>query len=174
MAYYKMKIKLFLMLIILGTNCKGQINLAKIDLDKVKESTIQDFFDHMMENMYPEKIAKKNYYLFGSMNNYVLYGKTKPKLFSCEVLEIYKIDSAILVQKFPNYDKLSGKRITEILKDDIKRVEKLESINEIIVKNISFSLNTNIKAVISYCTSNNDKKKTITYKILCSDFSILK
>ena len=168
-----MKIKLFLMLIILGTNCKGQINLAKIDLDKVKESTIQDFFNHMMGNINPEKIAKKNYYLFGSMKNYVLYGKTKPKLFSCEILEVYKIDSATLVQKFPSYDKLSGKRITEILKDDIKRVEKLESINEIIVKNISFSLSTNIEAVISYCISNNNKEKTITYNLLCSDFSII-
>gem|GEM_PF-2089714 len=95
-------------------------------------------------------------------------------MFSFEISEIYKIDSTVLVQKFPNYDKLSGENLKKILKEDIKGVESLGNINEITIDNASFSLNTDIGAEITYYTTKNDIKKTVAYKLRCSDFSIIK
>ena len=162
------------MVVVFSTHCKGQVNPNDIDLNEVQESTVQEFFNHMIGNMYPEKVAKRNYYIFGITNGYLLYGKTKPKLFSFEISEIYKIDSTILVNKFPNYDNLSGVNLMKILKEDIKRVENLGNINEITIDNYLFSLNTDIGAEITYYTTKNDKKKTVAYKLRCSDFSIIK
>ncbi|MBO7144757.1 MAG: hypothetical protein J6W13_08015 [Salinivirgaceae bacterium] len=79
-----------------------------------------------------------------------------------------------MVQTFPNYDKLSGENLIEILKDDLRKVEKLDSVNDIIVKDASFSLNTNIDAVISYYTSSDNNVKNVTYNLRCSDYSIIK
>gem|GEM_PF-2415173 len=59
------------MVVVFSTHCKGQVNPADIDLNEVQESTVQGFFNHMMGNMYPEKVAKRNYYIFGITDGYL-------------------------------------------------------------------------------------------------------
>lgn len=173
MVYNAIKI-LLLMILAINSYCKGQISLNDIDLNKVQETTVQEFFSHMMSNMYPEKVARRNYYIFGTIKGYVLYGKTEPKLFTSNIAEIYKIDSTVLVQKFPNYAKLSGEILLNILKEDIKKVENLGSVNEIIIDDVFFSLNLDIIVEVTYHTIKNNKNKTVVYNFTCTDFSIKK
>lgn len=166
---------LFISLIImLSANYYLQADLTKVNVDEVPETSVQLFFDCMMRNKRPEVVAWRNILLFGTKDNYVLYGRIKPKLFTYKIIEIYKVDSTIMVQTFPNYDKLSGENLIEILKVDLRKVEKLDSVNDIIVKDASFSLNTNIDAVISYYTSSDNNVKNVTYNLRCSDYSIIK
>jgi hypothetical protein len=55
--------------------CFGQPKLNEADKRKAVESDVMHFFACMTNNVYYEKIAKNNYYIFDTVDKYLYYGK---------------------------------------------------------------------------------------------------
>lgn len=162
-------------MIVLLTNilpCNCQVRVNKMEIEKAKEVDYHVFFNHMIENKHFEKIAKNNYYIFDSISVFLYYGKVSAGIFNCKITTIYKTDINVLKREIPNYKKLSGYALQEIIVSKIFKTHKVTNQNEIVIVEISYKLEKNIIATVSYHIGNNIEKKE-EYQINCTDFKII-
>ena len=166
--------KIVLLIIILS--CISCMSKNTIDKNKIKEAklvTYHDFFKHMTENIRPEKIRNKNYYIFHEDNDFVYYSKVKQGFTKEEILEPIKVNKGQLIQKFPNYKKLTGPKLYQIIKSDfLKTNDSLRGKINIVTS--TFKLNENIDAKLFYKILGDQEIKEVFYILDCKDFSILK
>ena len=162
-------------LIVFYISCFGRIKTDDIVFNNAKQATFKDFFYHMTGNKWFEKMRNKNYYIFqASDEKYIYYGKMIKKN---EELEIYKVDRKLLTNKFPNYRKLHGYTLAEIVENDYIEKNNLEN-NQIYFKESSFKLNeSTIESKIKYWIHKENMSKElieVNYELDCKDFSIIK
>jgi hypothetical protein len=151
--------------------CFGQIKVNETDRQKAEKSDIMHFFGCMTSNDYYEKIAKNNYYIFDTINGELYYGKVHSGFFKGKITDLFKIDVDTLCKKLPNYKKLNGIILREIVLSDIAKVNGLCNKSAIIVKNIAFKLEKTIIVFIDYVIEEQEQQKL--YKLDTTDFSII-
>jgi hypothetical protein len=151
--------------------CYGQPKLNGADKRRATESDVMHFFACMTSNAYYEKIVKNNYYIFDTIERYLYYGKIHSGFFKGTITDIFKIDVDVLQQQLPNFRKLHGFVLKEIVLSDIAKKNKIFNKSEIIVKNISFKLDNVIVVSIDFVIGGQEQRKI--YKLSTSDFSII-
>jgi hypothetical protein len=148
-----------------------QINVNETDRQRAEKSDVMHFFDCMTSQKYYEKVAKDHYYIFDSNEEYLYYGKLSAGFFKAKIIEIFKVDVNALCKQIPNFKKLHGALLKEIVLSEIAKSNGLCNQSEIIVNTISFKLDTTI--VISIDFMINGKARQEIYKLDTDDFSIV-
>jgi hypothetical protein len=151
--------------------CSGQINVNETDRQRAEKSDVMHFFACMTNNRHYEKVAKNNHYIFDTINGKLYYGKVHSGFFKGKITDIFKIDVDVLQKQLPNFKKLHGFVLREIVLADIAKSNGLCNQSEIIVKNISFRLDTAIVVTIDFMI--NEKAQQKIYKLDTVDFSIV-
>ena len=160
-------------MILLSTfsSCLAQIKVNESDRKRAKESDVVHFFVCMTSNSYYEKVAKNNYYIFDSIEGYLYYGKVHPEFFNSKITDIFKVDIDVLQRQIPNFEKLHGTVLMEIVLSDISNENKILNKSEIIVKNISYQLDNVLIVSIDFAIRGKEQHKM--YKLNAIDFSII-
>lgn len=151
--------------------CFSQINVNESDKKRATETDVMHFFVCMTSKTYYEKVAKNHYYIFDSNGEYLYYGKIYAGFFKAKITEIFKVDINILQEQLPNFRKLHGALLKEIVLSDIAKSNGLCNQSEIIVNNISFKLDTAIFVSIDFVIRGQGRQKI--YKLNTSDFGIV-
>jgi len=152
-------------------SCLGQINVNQTDAQRAEKSDVMHFFTCMTSNNYYEKVAKNNYYIFDTISGKLYYGKVHSGFFKGKITDIFKVDVDMLQKQLPNFKKLHGALLREIVLSDIAKTKVLCNQSEIIVNEISFKLDTVIVVTIDFVVNGNAEQKL--YKLATTDFSIL-
>jgi hypothetical protein len=160
-------------MILLSTfnSCFAQIKLNDIDRQRAIESDVMHFFACMASNEYYEKIAKNNYYIFDTINGYLYYGKIHSGFFKGKITDMFRVNVDVLQQKLPNFRNLHGSVLRKIVLSDIAKKNEIFNNSEIIVKNISYQLDTVIIVSINFEIRGQKQQKM--YNINTTDFSII-
>lgn len=153
-------------------SCFSQVKINETDRQRAEDSNVIDFFNYMVSNEYYEKIAKNDYYIFDTINGKVYYGKVHSGFFKGKITEIFKVDANALCKQIPNFRKLHGALLREIILSDIAKSNGLCNQSAIIINDISFKLDTAIIVFIDFMISGKEKQKI--YKLNTADFSIIK
>ena len=160
-----------IILITLCVSSYSQIKINAMDKKRATETNVSHFFNCMVSNESVEKVAKNNYYLFGIIEKKLYYGRIKAGFFKEKIKEIYKIDIEELGEKIPNYLKLDGVLLREIVLNEIAKTSGIENKSEICIQNISFKLDKNILVYVEFRYRGLVQHKT--YKLSSSNFKIL-
>jgi hypothetical protein len=151
--------------------CFGQLKVNETDKQRAKESDIMHFFVCMTSNKYSEKIAKNNYYIFDTVAGYLYYGKVHSGFIKGKITEIFKTDVEVLCKQLPNFIKLNGCLLREIVVSDIAKANGIYNKSEISIKNISYQLDDAIIISIDFVIGRQEQQKA--YKLNKTDFSII-
>lgn len=160
-------------MILLGTfsSCFAQIKVNKTDKKRAEETDITHFFVCMTSNYYYEKIAKNNYYIFDTINEYLYYGKVHSGFLKGKITEIFKVKIDVLQKQLPNFKKLHGAELRKIVVSDIAKVNGISNCSEIIIKDTSYQLDDTIIVFIAFVIKGQEQRKT--YKLNITDFSVI-
>lgn len=152
-------------------SCYSQIKINAMDKKRATETSVLHFFNCMVSNEFVEKVAKNNYYLFDIIEGKLYYGRIKTGFFKGKIKEIYKINIEELEEKIPNYLKLDGVLLREIVLNEIAQASGIENKSEIAVQDISFKLDKNILVDIEFLLNGLMQHKT--YKLCTRNFKII-
>jgi hypothetical protein len=164
-------ITLNIILLTILVSCFGQIKVNNEDRQRAEETEVMYFFVCMTSNEYYEKIAKNNYYIFDTINRYLYYEKVHSRFFKGTITEIFKVNVDVLQKQLPNFRKLHGAVLREIILSDISKKNKISNKSEIIVKNISYKLNNAIIVSVNFSIGGREQQKI--YKLNTTDFNII-